>query len=71
MNNELVRKMNKVKNNLESAKNNIRYVKDIMDDSITIDNYIFKDGDFSIIENKLDIQINNLNKKIIPKIKNM
>lgn len=71
MNDELLRKMNKVKNNLNSAKSELRNVKNIFVDSISVNGLAFKDSDFSIIENKLNVQINNLNGKIIPKIKSM
>lgn len=71
MNDELLRKMNKVKNNLNSAKSELRNVKNIFVDSISVNGLAFKESDFSIIENKLNVQINNLNVKIIPKIKSM
>ena len=71
MNEELLQKMKKIKNNLENTKLQLRNAKNILNQSITFDNEGFKSDDISKITTKLNKQINNLNSKIIPKINNM
>lgn len=71
MNDELLRKMNKVRNNLITARTSLESTKNIIKESILINNDTFKNENFTVINNKLSIQINSLNKKIIPKIKDM
>lgn len=68
---ELLRKMKRVKNNLENTRRQLKNIKDILNQSITFNNEGFKSDDISKLNNKLNKQINNLNNKIIPKINNM
>ena len=68
---ELLRKMKKIKNNLENTKLQLRNAKNILNQSITFDNEGFKSDDISKLTTKLNKQINNINSKIIPKINNM
>lgn len=68
---ELLIKMKKVKNNLENVKKELRNVENILNQSITFDNEGFKFKDISKINNKINVQINNLNNKIISKLDSM
>lgn len=67
-NEELLKKMKKVKNNLENARIQLRNAKNILNQSITFDNEGFKSEEISDLSTKLNAQINSINKKIIPKI---
>lgn len=71
MNDELLKNMKKIKNNLENTKIQLRNAKNILNQSITFDNEGFKSDDISVLTTKLNKQINNLNNKIIPKITDM
>lgn len=68
---ELLRKMKQVKNNLENAKRQLRNAQGILEKSITFNNDGFKSEDISKLNNRINKQVNNLNNKIIPKINNM
>ncbi len=68
---ELLKKMKKIKTNLENTKIQLRNVKNILNQSITFANEGFKSDEISKLTTKLNKQINNLNSKIIPKIDNM
>ena len=68
---ELIIKMKKIKNNLENVKKELRNVQNTLNQSITFNNEGFKSHDISKINNKINVQINNLNNKIIPKLDSM
>ena len=70
-NEELLNKMNRIKTNLNNAKIDINKAKEILSECISIDGEVFCNEKFSNIENKINVQLNNLNNKIIPKIKSM
>ena len=67
-NEEVLKKMKKVKSNLENAKFQLRNAKNILNQSITFDNEGFKLEEISNLSTKLNVQINTLNNKIISKI---
>ena len=70
-NEEVLKKMKKVKNNLENARVQLRNAKNLLNQSITFDNEGFKSEEISNLNTKLNSQIYNLNNKIIPKINGM
>ena len=70
-NEELLSKIKNVKNNLVSVKHKLKSVQDILSESITFDNKAYKSDTISNFNEKITIQINNLETKIIPKINNM
>ena len=70
-NEELLRKMRKVKTNLENAKYYLGLADDILENSITFNNEGFKSQSINTASSKLNKQINNVRNKIIPKIDSM
>lgn len=68
---ELLRNIKKIKNNLEGVKRNLRNARTILDQDLSINNDGFKTSDIITINNKITRQLNNINNKIIPKINNM
>ena len=70
-NEEVLKKMKRVKSNLENARIQLRNAKNILNQSITFDNEGFKSEKISDLSTKLNKQVSNLNNKIIPKINNM
>ena len=70
-NEEVLKKMKRIKNNLENARTQLTNAKNILNQSITFGNEGFKSETISNLNTKLNKQINNLNNKIIPKINNV
>lgn len=70
-NEELLRKMRRIRNNLENVRDKLNSVESILNQSITFDNNGFKSDEISTLNTKLNRQINNINTKIIPEINNM
>lgn len=70
-NEELLKNMKRIKNNLENVKVNLRNAQNILNQSITFNNSGFKSDEINSINRRINTQLNNLNGKIIPKIKSM
>ncbi len=71
MNEKLLMKMNKVRNNLTNAKAELRIASELLNDSIKINDTVFKSEKINVLNDKLNNQIYSLNNKIIPRVKNM
>lgn len=72
MNNEdLIWRMNKVRNNLYSVNNKLTSLKETLKSSITVNDSTFKSSEINTIDSKVENQIYVLNNTIIPKLKNM
>lgn len=71
MDNDLLEKMKRIKRNLENARENLNLGMDLLNQSITFNDVGYKTNDVSEIREKMNVQIDNLNNKIIPKINNM
>lgn len=71
MNEKLLMKMNKVRNNLTSAKAELRMASELLNESIKINDTVFKSEKINVLNDKLNNQIYSLNNKIIPRVKNM
>lgn len=71
MNEKLLMKMNKVRNNLTSAKAELRMASELLNESIKINDIVFKSEKINVLNDKLNNQIYSLNNKIIPRVKNM
>lgn len=71
MNEKLLMKMNKVRNNLTNAKAELRIASELLNDSIKINDTVFKSEKINVLNDKLNNQIYSLNNKIIPRLKNM
>lgn len=67
-NEEISKKINQVKNNLENAKTQLRNAKNILNDSITFDNEGYKDIEIAALNTRLSKQISAINSKIIPNL---
>ena len=63
--------MNKVRNNLTNAKAELRIASELLNDSIKINDTVFKSEKINVLNDKLNNQIYSLNNKIIPRVKNM
>jgi len=70
-NEDLIYKMNKVKNNLYSVNSKLTLLKENLQKSITINDNTFKSSEINTIDSKVDNQIYVLNNTIIPNLKNM
>ena len=70
-NEDLIYKMNKVKNNLYSVNSKLTLLKENLQKSITINDNTFKLSEINTIDSKVDNQIYVLNNTIIPNLKNM
>lgn len=66
---ELLSKMKKIDTNLENARRELNSANEILNSSITFNGEGLKDNTILEVKNKLDIQINNLNNRIIPSIR--
>lgn len=65
MNNEqLLRNLIKVKNNLTTVKKELKNAECVLNQSITFNNIGFKSGVISDLNNKINVQINNINRKL-------
>ncbi len=71
MNEKLLMKMNKVRNNLTNAKAELRTASELLNESIKINDTVFKSEKINVLNDKLNNQIYSLNNKIIPRVKNM
>lgn len=68
---QLLRNIKSIKNNLESTKRQLKKAQDILNQSINFNNDSFKYDDILSLNQRINKQINNLDNKIIPKINNM
>lgn len=68
---ELLLKMNKVKNNLLNVRRQLVEAQKVLNQSISFNNVGFKSTDISKLNQKIELQINSLDKRIIPEIKKM
>ena len=72
MNNEqIIMNMKRVKNNLEEAKKQLNYFSKSLENSITINGVVFKKNIIKNLQENLNVQINNVNIKIINKINSL
>ena len=63
--------MKKVRNNLQSVKNQLSDVMNVLNQSITFNGEGYKNNDLNNLNKKIDSQIYNLNNKIISELNNM
>ena len=69
-NEDLIWRMNKVRNNLYSVNNKLTSLKETLKSSITVNDSTFKSSEINTIDSKVENQIYVLNNTIIPKLKN-
>lgn len=71
MNEELINKMERVKNNLDNAITQLDNARSILDQNITFNNQGFKHNCISNLSQRINTQIYNINNTIIPNIEQL
>lgn len=64
-NEQLINQMKKIRNNLNTVKSNLSKAEQLLSESITINNSTFQLSYYNDLNNRINIQIKNLNNKII------
>ena len=67
-NQDLLVNMKKIKSNLKTVITELNNVQNILNQSITFDNVGFKSKEIKNITDKIDIQIKEIDKKMISKL---
>ena len=70
-NENLLSKMNLIKNNLEDVRKKLNSAREILNDSITFNNEGFREEKILNLCEKIKYQIDSIDNDLIPKINNM